>query len=94
MCSNKQLRLLVKPLKVKLSKNDEVVQKRFEVWFYLAQLLQEKISYCLEEFLKFCFELQGENFVTEMCVSSDIIKNSYIQRNEILSAIIGEYVCV
>nr|CAI5862876.1 unnamed protein product [Callosobruchus analis] len=53
--SNKQLKLLVTPLKAKFSKQDIVICKRFTIFCYLLDKLQEKAVLCLKEFLEFCF---------------------------------------
>ncbi|GJQ75562.1 hypothetical protein Trydic_g17644 [Trypoxylus dichotomus] len=87
----KQLRLLIKPLKIKLSKNEEVVQKRFDIWFYLATILQEKILHCVEELVKFCFEMKDSGITSEICIDSNIIKDTWLKRVEILISIIGHY---
>lgn len=89
ICSAKQLRLLIKPLKVKLSKNEEVMRKRFEIWFYLAKVLQEKLINCLDEFLKFSFELTNETVISDMCIDSDVVKRTWTERTEVLIAVIG-----
>ncbi|CAH1990199.1 unnamed protein product [Acanthoscelides obtectus] len=53
--SNKQMKLLITPLKAKFSKQDVVICKRFVVFCYLLDKLQEKAVVCLKEFLEFCF---------------------------------------
>ncbi|XP_022907661.2 cytadherence high molecular weight protein 2-like isoform X1 [Onthophagus taurus] len=78
LCSSKQLRLLIKPLKVKLSRNDLVTHKRLEVWLYLLTALQENSLQCLEEFMVFCFESE-----------TSIVKDVWLQRTEVFMNIIG-----
>lgn len=83
------MRLLLKPLKVKLSRNEEIVRKRFEIWFYLAKILQGKLLNCIEELFKFLFELQSTSMSSEMNIDSTIIKDTWTERIEILIAAIG-----
>lgn len=56
--SSRHIRLLVTPLKVKLSGNELLVYKRFEVWVFLLKALKENAFEVLDAFLRFCF---GDN---------------------------------
>lgn len=53
--SSKHIKLLVTPLKVRLSATDALVYKRFEVWVCLLKMLKEQAFEVLNAFLSFCF---------------------------------------
>lgn len=55
LSSDKQIRLLLTPLRAKFSKQEAVIIKRFDVFIYLIQKLQDKGILVLKEFLEFCF---------------------------------------
>lgn len=51
----KHIKLLLKPLKIRLSKSEQVLIKRYQVWVYLLKHLGDNCAECLEEFLNCCF---------------------------------------
>lgn len=55
MCSSKQIKLLIAPLRAKFFKTDVVICKRFEIFLYLLEKLQDNSVLCLNDFLEFCF---------------------------------------
>ncbi|XP_057651476.1 telomere-associated protein RIF1-like [Diorhabda carinulata] len=55
MCTKKQIKLLVTPLKAKFSKQEMVICKRFDIFVYLLEKLERNALLCLSDFLEFCF---------------------------------------
>lgn len=55
LCGSRQIRLLIKPLKIKLSRCEQVLWKRFDLWLHLLRSLRTKAVYCVEDFLRFCY---------------------------------------
>ncbi|XP_076266425.1 uncharacterized protein LOC143200054 [Rhynchophorus ferrugineus] len=55
LSSEKQIRLLLTPLRAKFSRQELVICKRFDVFIYLIEKLQAKSFLVLKEFLEFCF---------------------------------------
>jgi hypothetical protein len=55
MCSAKQIKLLVTPMKAKFSRMPVVILKRCDTFVYLLEKLGDKATLCLKEFLEFCF---------------------------------------
>lgn len=80
MCSAKQIKLLMTPMKAKFSRLPIVIMKRCNTFVYLIEKLQENTTLCLREFLEFCFgpfeqkndgekARQGRS-VSEVCIKS------------------------
>ncbi|CAG9861861.1 unnamed protein product [Phyllotreta striolata] len=55
LCKNKQITLLVTPLRAKFSKQESIIYKRFEVFVYLLETLQDRAVLCLKPFLEVVF---------------------------------------
>ncbi|XP_066253348.1 telomere-associated protein RIF1-like isoform X2 [Euwallacea similis] len=59
--SEKQLKLLLAPLKAKFSRKEGVIYKKFEIYIFLMEKLQSKSVLVLKDFLEFCFGNMEEN---------------------------------
>lgn len=55
LSNKRQLKLLLTPLRANLSRQNEVIVKRFNVFVHLLETLQEHAIKCLEDFLEFVF---------------------------------------
>lgn len=94
LCSTKQIKLIVTPLKTKLTKNDLMVYKKFDVWLHLLNILKEKFAIYLEHFLQFCICLFNDELPISVNKSVRHPKNklTQMQKNitEVLLIILGE----
>lgn len=87
--STKQIKLLITPLKAKFSKQEVVICKRFEVFTYLLQKLQNQATLCLPEYLEFCFgplEDTQDTSKSGQCKGVSVLK---VKSAKVLMALIG-----
>ncbi|KAH1017638.1 telomere-associated protein RIF1 [Dendroctonus ponderosae] len=89
LSSPRQLKLILTPLRAKFSKREPLITKRFELFVFLLEQLQDKAVLVLKEFLEFCFGEIGD--------STDMKRSGFVKRlpelclrcTEILLLIIG-----
>ncbi|XP_018560984.1 telomere-associated protein RIF1 [Anoplophora glabripennis] len=89
MCSAKQIKLLITPLKAKFSKQEVVICKRFDVFTYLLEKLQHKAVLCLTEFLEFCFGPVGDNKDASKTGQGKSVPQIWTKSAKVLIEIIG-----
>lgn len=91
LSSPRQLKLILTPLKAKFSKREPLITKRFELFGFLLEKLQDRAVVVLKEFVEFCFG--------ETTNSVDVKRSGFVRRlpelclecMEILLFIIGEW---
>lgn len=93
MCSAKQIKLLITPLKAKFSKQEVVICKRFDVFTYLLEKLQHKAVLCLTEFLEFCFGPVGDNKDTSKTGQGKSVPQIWTKSTKVLIETIGKVLC-
>ncbi|CAH1156235.1 unnamed protein product [Phaedon cochleariae] len=89
ICSSKQIKLLITPLRAKFSKQEVVICKRFDTFVYLLEKLQQKAMLCLPEFLEFCFGSIGDNKNCSRSGQGRSIPQLWIKSTKVLVEIIG-----
>lgn len=98
LSGNRQIRLLIKPLKIKLSRSEKVLGKRFDLWVHLLQSLKTKAHLCLEEFLKFCYNpFYVPGVVQEDSGNINPTKNFSMlwpKMTDILICFMGKFLCI
>lgn len=92
MCSAKQIKLLVTPLKAKFSKQEVVICKRFDVFIYLLEKLQHKAVLCLTEFFEFCFGPVGDNKDVNKTGQGKSVPQIWSKSTKVLIEIIGKFI--
>lgn len=90
LCSKKQLKLLLIPLKAKLSRQETVVIKRFSLFVYLMEKLQENAIVCLDDFLEFSFGNVGANSDPNKCGQGRTVTRLWKPSIDVLETILGE----
>lgn len=94
--SSKHIKLLVTPLKVRLSGSEHLIYKRFEVWVFLLKALKENAIEVLDAYLGFCFggtegEQQGKSGKS---VNTGLGKSCTViweEATEVMLEIMGEF---
>ncbi|EFA10163.2 mucin-4 [Tribolium castaneum] len=89
MCSAKQLKLLVTPMKAKFSRTPTVIIKRCDTYIYLLEKLQDKATLCLKEFLEFCFGPFDEKNDSERTRQGRSVPEVCCKSTKVLLEIIG-----
>lgn len=92
MCSPKQIKLLITPLKAKFSKQESVICKRFDVFTYLLEKLGQQLVLCLPEYLEFCFGPLGDNKDTTKSSQCKNIPILWEKSTKVLMEIIGKQI--
>ncbi|KAL3267813.1 hypothetical protein HHI36_006945 [Cryptolaemus montrouzieri] len=87
MCSNKQVKLLVTPLKAKFSKMEVVICKRFEIFLYFLEKLQYQSVLCLNEFLEFCFGISNSSLKNGQ---GKLVPSLWLKSVQVFLAILGD----
>nr|XP_023028995.1 telomere-associated protein RIF1-like [Leptinotarsa decemlineata] len=89
ICSSKQIKLLVTPLRAKFSKQEVVISKRFDVFTYLLEKLKHKAVLCLKDFLEFCFGPVGDNKDESRTGQGKSVLEVRVKSTKVLIEIIG-----
>ncbi|KAL1497413.1 hypothetical protein ABEB36_008390 [Hypothenemus hampei] len=87
--SEKQLKLILTPLKAKFSRQDVVIEKRFRVFEYLLEKLQDKAVLVLNDFLEFCFGDIRENSDPNKTGLGKSLPQLHTKSAKVLFAILG-----
>ncbi|KAK9889702.1 hypothetical protein WA026_007085 [Henosepilachna vigintioctopunctata] len=90
LCSNKQIKLLITPLRAKFSKMEIVICKRFEVFLYLLEKLQRQSVLCLNEFLEFCFGVSNNTNNCSKNGQGKLVPNLWLKSIQVFLAILGD----
>ncbi|KAF5284698.1 hypothetical protein FQR65_LT13451 [Abscondita terminalis] len=92
LCGQKQMKLLITPLKTNISTNDHIIYKRFEIWIHLFNILQDKAIGTLEHFLQFCFgNSPNESYNWENYILASENKQLYEGSTQALLEIMGHF---
>ncbi|KAG5866396.1 hypothetical protein JTB14_025987 [Gonioctena quinquepunctata] len=89
ICSPKQIKLLITPLRAKFSKQEVVICRRFDVFVYLLGKLQHKAVLCLKEFLEFCFGPVGDTDDASRTGQGKSVPELWPKSTKVLMEIIG-----
>lgn len=88
--SAKQIRLLLTPLRAKFSRQESVIVKRFEVYVYLIEKLQDRAVLVLKEFLEFCFGEVGENTEPSKAGQGKSLPELWVRSAKVFLTILGK----
>ncbi|XP_066147157.1 telomere-associated protein RIF1 [Euwallacea fornicatus] len=89
--SEKQLKLLLAPLKAKFSRKEGVIYKKFEIYIFLMEKLQSKSVLVLKDFLEFCFGNIEENTDPNRFGLGKTVPELRLRSAKVLLAVLGHY---